>query len=117
MPPVRDPNHSGQQQQPISNGPPEIPPRSYQTIGRNNGSRAPHQDISAPSSVHNQPNINRSQPFQGVFNPPAGPNQQPAPMIPPRPNSRAPDNTYPATQAPAAPPPPPPPPPSFSAGP
>ncbi len=108
--PVRDANNQGYQQQMMS-APPEIPPRSYPTIGRNNGGRAPHQDISAPSSAHNQPNTNRSQPFLGLFNPPAALNQQPAPIIPPRPGPRGPDNTYPSTQAPPAPPPPPPPPP------
>ena len=93
----------------MSSGAPEIPPRSYQTIGRNNGGRDPHHDISAPLA-QNQSNNNRSQPFQSIFTPPSGHNQQqPAPMIPPRPGSRAPDNVYPSTQAPLAPPPPPPP--------
>jgi hypothetical protein len=91
----------------MANSAPEIPPRSYPTLGRNNGGREPHQDLSGPYA-QNQSNSNRSQPFQGLFNPPTGHNQQPAPMIPPRPGSRAPDNTYPSTQAPPAPPPPPP---------
>jgi len=94
-------------------GPPEIPPRSYQTVGRSSGGRAPHphQDIATPPSNHNQPNSSRPQPFQELFNPPTGSNQQSAPIIPPRPGSRAPDNPFPPTHAPTAPPPPPPPPP------
>ncbi|CAF1493961.1 unnamed protein product [Adineta steineri] len=110
---VRDTNNQGQQQ--MISGAPEIPPRSYPTIGRGNAGRAPHQDISTPSSTHNQPNSNRSQPLQGIFTPPPSQTQQPAPSIPPRPGPRAPDNTYPQTQAPPAPPPPPPPPPFFGA--
>ncbi|CAF2407083.1 unnamed protein product [Rotaria sp. Silwood2] len=102
-------NNQGQQQ--MSAAPPEIPPRGHQTIGRNNGGRAPHQDISAPSPAYNQSSVSRSQPFQGIFNPPTGLNQQPPPTIPPRSVVRASDSTYPATQAPSTPPPPPPPPP------
>ena len=86
----------------MSSAPPEIPPRSYQTVGRSNGSRAPHQDVSAPTST--QSNNNRPPPFQGVFNAPA------APTIPPRPGPRAQENVSPPTQAPPPPPPPPPPP-------
>jgi len=104
---VRDPNNAGPLTS-TSGAPPEIPPRSYPTVGRNSGSRAPHQDISAPLSTHNQPSNNRSQPLQDLFIPPTGPNQPPAPSIPPRPGPRVPDNSYPPTQAPPAPPPPPP---------
>ncbi len=98
---------------PMSGAPPEIPPRSYPTVGRNNGGRAPHQDISAPPSAHNQSNNNRPQLPQDFFNSPSGANQQPAPIIPPRPGPRVPENTH---APPQAPPPPPPPPPPFQGG-
>jgi hypothetical protein len=107
-PPARDFNHQGQQQ--TTNAPPEIPPR---TLGRNNGGRAPHQDFSAPTSAHNQPNSNRP-PLQGLFDPHNVSSQPAAPIIPPRPGPRVPDNTCPPMQAP--PPPPPPPPPPFPGG-
>ncbi|CAF1622746.1 unnamed protein product, partial [Adineta ricciae] len=103
-------NHHEQPQQMLS-APPEIPPRSYQTMGRSNGGRAPHQDISAPSSLNNQSTSNRPQPFQEMFNPPSALNQHPAPNIPPRPPFRTPDNSHSVSHGPAAPPVPPPPPP------
>ncbi|CAF1010902.1 unnamed protein product [Rotaria sp. Silwood1] len=106
---INNTNNQGQQQ--MLTAPPEIPPRSHQTLGRSNGGRAPQQDISGPSPAYNQSSNNRSQPFQGLFTPPTGLNQQPPPTIPPRPGIRASDNTYPSTQAPSTPPPPPPPPP------
>lgn len=85
--------------QPMSSGPPEIPPR---------GGRGTHQDAPPLPSGHNQSTNNRPQPFQDIFTPPSGLNQPPVPIIPPRPGPRVPENSH---QAPPTAPPPPPPPP------
>ncbi|CAF2062950.1 unnamed protein product [Rotaria magnacalcarata] len=109
--PVAESSHQGHNQHTMSGGPPEIPPRSYPTISRNNnnGNRVPHQDISAPMPTYNQSSNSRPVLSQGMFTPPTAPNQQAAPTIPPRPGPRMPDNAYNSTQAPSTPPPPPPP--------
>ncbi|CAF2147915.1 unnamed protein product [Rotaria magnacalcarata] len=117
--PVAESSHQGHNQHTMSGGPPEIPPRSYPTISRNNnnGNRVPHQDISAPMPTYNQSSNSRPVLSQGMFTPPTAPNQQAAPTIPPRPGPRMPDNAYNSTQAPSTPPPPPPPPPPLFLGP